>query len=119
MNILESVLTALRSLFTNKLRSVLTMLRIIIGVGSVIALMSIGRGAQASILSTYDRTGTNMLVVVPTSGDVGGMAGFSLTTPSLTLDDAKPLKRLMGLSPSRPPMKTSSRPAIRTKAALR
>ena len=46
----------------------LTMLGIIIGVGSVIALMSVGRGAQASILSTYDRLGTNMLAVVPTSG---------------------------------------------------
>jgi putative ABC transport system permease protein len=97
LNILESFITAIRSLFTNKLRSVLTMLGIIIGVGSVISLMSIGRGAQASILSTYDRLGTNMLAVVPTSGEAGGgMAGFSLTTPSLTLDDAKAIERAYG-----------------------
>jgi len=98
LNILESFVIAFRSLTTNKLRSVLTMLGIIIGVGSVIALMSIGRGAQASILSTYDRLGTNMLAIVPTSGDVGGMAGFSLTTPSLTLDDAKAIERAYGVT---------------------
>ena len=69
MNILESLIMAVRSLFTNKLRSVLTMLGIIIGVGSVIALMSIGRGAQASILRTYDRLGTNLLAIVPSSGE--------------------------------------------------
>jgi putative ABC transport system permease protein len=89
---------AIRSLFTNKLRSALTMLGIIIGVGSVIALMSIGRGAQASIISTYDRIGNNLLSVVPTSGEAGsGMAGFSLTTPSLTLDDAKAIENLYGV----------------------
>ena len=69
---------SIRSLFTNKLRSVLTMLGIIIGVGSVIALMSVGRGAQASILSTYDRLGTNMLSVVPTSGEGTAWRDFLL-----------------------------------------
>jgi putative ABC transport system permease protein len=89
MNILESFNMAIRSLFTNKLRSALTMLGIIIGVGSVISLMSIGRGAQSSIISTYDRIGNNLLAVVPSSGEAStGMAGFTLTTPSLTLDDA-------------------------------
>ena len=51
MNVWESIRISLRSLGANKLRSGLTMLGIIIGVGAVIALMSIGRGAQASILA--------------------------------------------------------------------
>ena len=99
MNIFESFNMAIRSLLTNKLRSALTMLGIIIGVGSVIALMSIGRGAQASIISTYDRIGNNLLAVVPTSGDASsGMAGFALTTPSLTLDDAKAIETAYGVT---------------------
>jgi putative ABC transport system permease protein len=98
VNILESFLIAARSIMANKLRSGLTMLGIIIGVASVIALMSVGRGAQASILSTYDRLGTNMLSVVPSSGEIGGMAGFSLTTPSLTLDDAKAIEKAYGVT---------------------
>lgn len=99
MNFLESFNMSVRSLLTNKLRSFLTMLGIIIGVGSVIALMSIGRGAQASILSTYDRLGTNMLVVVPSSGEAStGMAGFALTTPTLTLTDAEAIERAYGVT---------------------
>jgi putative ABC transport system permease protein len=99
MNILESFNMAIRSLFTNKLRSALTMLGIIIGVGSVISLMSIGRGAQSSIISTYDRIGNNLLAVVPSSGEAStGMAGFTLTTPSLTLDDAKAIENAYGVS---------------------
>jgi len=97
---------AIRSLFTNKLRSILTMLGIIIGVGSVIALMSIGRGAQASILSTYNRLGTNVLAVVPTSGEGTGMSGISFTTPSLTLDDATAIENAYGVEAIAPSNET-------------
>jgi putative ABC transport system permease protein len=97
LNIFESFNMAIRSLLTNKLRSVLTMLGIIIGVGSVIALMSVGRGAQASIISTYDRLGTNMLAIVPSSGE-SGMAGYSVTTPTLTLEDAKAIEKAYGVT---------------------
>jgi putative ABC transport system permease protein len=98
MNIIESFSMALRSLLTNKLRSALTMLGIIIGVGSVIALMSIGRGAQNTILSTYDRIGNNLIAVIPSSGDAGGMGSFAMTTPSLTLDDAEAIKNAYGVA---------------------
>ena len=97
MNIIESLLVALKSLFSNKLRSSLTMLGIIIGVGSVIALLSIGRGAQNSILSTYNQMGTNLLTIVPTSGETSGMMGFSLTTPTLTLKDSEAIERAYGV----------------------
>ncbi len=106
MNILESFVMAIRSLFTNKLRSILTMLGIIIGVGSVIALMSVGRGAQASILSTYNRLGTNVLAVVPTSGEGTGMSGISFTTPSLTLDDAAAIENAYGVEAIAPSNET-------------
>jgi putative ABC transport system permease protein len=99
MNILESFKMSIRSLLTNKLRSALTMLGIIIGVASVIALMSIGRGAQASILSTYDRIGNNLLAIIPSSGDSStGMAGFAFTTQSLSMADSKAIEGVYGVS---------------------
>ncbi len=94
MKLLESFVIALRSLSSNKLRSSLTMLGIIIGVGAVISLMSIGSGAQANITSTFEQMGTNLLTVIPSSGEGGGLAGMSYAfmTPTLTLDDAKALE---------------------------
>jgi putative ABC transport system permease protein len=113
LNILESVIIAVKSLFINKLRSVLTMLGIIIGVGSVIALMSIGRGAQASILRTYDRLGTNLLAIVPSSGEAStASGGISLTTPSLTLGDAKALEKAYGVEAIAPSNQTFARVSV-------
>jgi putative ABC transport system permease protein len=70
MNILESVRIALRALAANKLRATLTMLGIIIGVGAVIALMSLGQGVQASVEAQIQGVGANLLIV--TSGTFGG-----------------------------------------------
>ena len=70
MNILESVRIALRALAANKLRAILTMLGIIIGVGAVIALMSLGQGVQASVEEQIQGVGANLLIV--TSGTFGG-----------------------------------------------
>ena len=96
MKLIESLTIAIRSLLANKLRSALTMLGIIIGVGAVITLMSVGRGAQAAITSTFEQMGTNLLDVMPSSPEVGGMAGISpvFVTPTLTLDDANALERI-------------------------
>ncbi|MFC2018767.1 ABC transporter permease [Chloroflexota bacterium] len=96
MKFFESFIIALRSLVTNKLRSSLTMLGIIIGVGAVITLMSVGQGAQNSILSTYEQMGTNLLQVVSRSPDVTGLAALSpaFAPPNLTMDDAEALERL-------------------------
>ena len=65
MNFLENVRVALRALAANKLRSVLTMLGIIIGVGAVVALMAIGNGATASITSEVQGIGANLITVSP------------------------------------------------------
>ena len=96
MKFVESLAIAIRSLFANKLRSSLTMLGIIIGVGAVITLMSVGRGAQAAVTSTFEQMGSNLLSVMARSPEVGGIAGLSpvFVTPTLTLDDAKALERI-------------------------
>ena len=88
MNVWESIRISLRSLGANKLRSGLTMLGIIIGVGAVIALMSIGRGAQASILASIQANGTNLLYVTPGSSNQGGVNQGQGSAATLTLNDA-------------------------------
>ena len=65
MNFAENVRIALRALAANKLRSALTMLGIIIGVGAVVALMAIGTGATASITQQVQGIGSNVVVVFP------------------------------------------------------
>jgi putative ABC transport system permease protein len=99
VKLIECFAIAIRSLSANKLRSSLTMLGVIIGVGAVISLMSIGRGAQARIMSTFETMGTNLLNVIPSSSEAGGMIGMSYAfmTPSLTLDDAKALENIPGV----------------------
>ena len=62
-----TVQVALRAMFANKMRSMLTALGIIIGVGSVIALVSIGRGVNASITERIQSLGTNLLFIRPSS----------------------------------------------------
>ena len=65
MKFFESLRVAMRALTANKLRSVLTMLGIIIGVGAVIALMSIGRGVQKYVTDQFAGLGSNLLIIVP------------------------------------------------------
>jgi putative ABC transport system permease protein len=85
----ESFFIAIRSLFANKLRSALTMLGVIIGVGSVITLMSVGRGAEASITSTLEGMGTNLVYVASKTPGVEGLASMGMSAYSFTLSDAE------------------------------
>jgi putative ABC transport system permease protein len=70
MNFLSSAIISLESLFANKLRSALTILGIVIGVGAVIAMLSIGRGAQNTITGSIQDIGTNLLFVVSGGDEV-------------------------------------------------
>ncbi len=89
MYLLASVRIALRALRVNKLRSSLTMLGIIIGVGAVIAMVAIGSGAAARIQEQIASIGSNLLIVLPGTATSGGMRmGFG-STLTLTEDDAK------------------------------
>ena len=84
MNLSESLLTALDSLRSNKLRAALTMLGVIIGVAAVIALLSIGNGVSASINQEINAIGTNLILV---STDRDNSDGY----PTLTLSDVEAL----------------------------
>jgi putative ABC transport system permease protein len=88
VNLMESVRIALRSLSANKLRSTLTMLGIIIGVAAVIALMSIGRGAQHAIDSQITSMGTNLLFVSPGAVSSEGVRQAQGSAQTLTYEDA-------------------------------
>jgi putative ABC transport system permease protein len=89
-DLLENVRVALDGLLVNKLRSSLTMLGMVIGVGAVIALMSIGQGAQASITEQITSIGTNLLIVMPGRIEQeGGVRGASGSAASLTYEDAQ------------------------------
>jgi putative ABC transport system permease protein len=88
-DLLENVRVALDGLLVNKMRSALTMLGVIIGVGAVIALMSIGEGAQASITDQITSVGTNLLFVSPGASSMGGVRGASGSATTLTYADAE------------------------------
>ena len=88
MNILETVRMALRSIRANTLRSILTALGIIIGVGAVVALMGVGQGAQNQITSQITSTGTNLLTIVPGAVSSGGFRGAAGGAVTLTQEDA-------------------------------
>ncbi|ABA87627.1 ABC transporter, membrane protein [Syntrophotalea carbinolica DSM 2380] len=86
------VAVALRSLTRNRMRSLLTMLGIIIGVGSVIALVALGEGSQADIAAEIDSMGTNLIIVVPESADSHGVRGAAGSSTSLSLEDADAIR---------------------------
>ena len=83
-----TVQVALRAMFANKMRSILTALGIIIGVGAVIALVSIGRGVNASITERIQSLGSNLLFIRPGSFQQGGVASGAGERPTLTYGDA-------------------------------
>lgn len=93
MKLFEVLKIALHGLASNKMRSLLTMLGVIIGVGSVITLVSIGEGVKSSISSQIQGLGSNLILVTPG----GGKAGVNVSTLGavnrLTYDDALAVER--------------------------
>ena len=81
-----TVKLALRSLMANKLRSFLSMLGIIIGVGAVISMLALGAGAQARVMKQMSAMGTNLLLV--RSGQRGHRGVRTTTAQNLTVEDA-------------------------------
>ncbi|MBI4232861.1 MAG: ABC transporter permease, partial [Chloroflexi bacterium] len=90
MTPLDILRVATGALAANKLRSALTVLGIVIGITAVIALMSVGRGAQAAVTERIQGIGTNLLFVQPGQATEGGVRGTA-TLASLTLEDATAL----------------------------
>ena len=88
----ESVRIALTALLSNKLRSILTMLGIIIGVGAVIAMISIGMGVRQNVTNSIASLGSNMLIVTPGSTNSGGVRGAAGSNEKLKLEDSDAIK---------------------------
>jgi putative ABC transport system permease protein len=86
--ILDNARSAARALRANKLRTSLTMLGIIIGVGAVIAMVAVGSGAQARLAEQIQSLGTNLVVVTSSSTNVLGVRGGGGTRATLTDEDA-------------------------------
>lgn len=95
MNFLMIIRVAFRALVRNKMRAALTMLGIIIGVAAVIAMVSIGQGASASVQAQIESIGTNLLFVSAGSQNVGGVRGGigDNGTNTLTVEDLEAIKR--------------------------
>ncbi len=85
--------SALRILRRNPLRAGLTMLGIIIGIGAVVAMVSLGQGATASVQAEISNLGTNVLIIVPGATTVGGVRGGLGSISTLTVDDAEDIER--------------------------
>jgi ABC-type antimicrobial peptide transport system permease subunit len=89
MNLLTALWSALRALGTNWLRSMLTMLGIIIGVAAVITMIAIGGGAQARVEEQIKSLGTNIMLVLPGAQTTGGVRLGAQTGQTLTEEDAR------------------------------
>ena len=88
---MEIVKTALRSLLANRTRSILTMLGIIIGVGAVITMVAIGRGASSQVEGIMANFGENLIIVMPAPPNSSGARGAAGSGASLTLNDSDAL----------------------------
>ena len=99
MSILESLRTAATGLTTNKLRAALTMLCIIIGVGSVVALMSIGEGVEAMITGEIQGLGSNLIFVVADQPEDSTAPAYLTTADAAALADPFNVPAVVGVSP--------------------
>ena len=94
MSAVQIVRVALRSLLANKLRSGLTILGMIIGVGAVIALVAAGAGAQAQVTERFESLGSNLLVISPGYMFFRGVSQGAESAESLTNDDVEAIAQL-------------------------
>jgi len=93
MNAIAALRLALRALATNLLRSVLTMLGIIIGVAAVITMIAVGSGAQERVAEQMQSLGSNIMLVMPGTQTAGGARLGAQTGQNLTEDDAAAIAR--------------------------
>jgi putative ABC transport system permease protein len=93
MNAMAAMRSAWRALTTNLLRSVLTMLGIIIGVAAVITMIAVGAGAQERVAEQMKSLGSNIMLVLPGAQTAGGVRMGAQTGQNLTEDDATAIAR--------------------------
>ena len=97
MSILMTLRIALKALNRNKMRTVLTMLGMIIGVGAVITMVALGRGAQATIEEQVKSAGTNVININAGNFTQGGVRQGQGMSSSLTAEDATALRAVPGM----------------------
>ncbi|MFZ6181003.1 ABC transporter permease [Nannocystis pusilla] len=93
MNLFSTFRVAVLALLLNKMRSFLTVLGIIIGVGSVIAMVAIGEGAKAEVQRAFDKMGTNLLVIRSGSAQTSGVRGGAGSQPTLLWTDVDAIRK--------------------------
>jgi putative ABC transport system permease protein len=93
MNYLNLIKIAISALLRNKMRAFLTMLGVIIGVGSVITMLAIGQGSKKSIQDQVSSMGSNMLFIRPGSQAMGGVQLGNSSSQSLTLEDVDVIRK--------------------------
>ena len=93
INIPSTIKISFRALKVNKMRSALTMLGIIIGVGAVIAMIAIGTGASRRIAEQISKMGSNLLMILPGATTSGGVRMGSGSQPTLTMNDAEAIQK--------------------------
>ncbi|MEK7861901.1 MAG: ABC transporter permease [Chloroflexota bacterium] len=96
MKIYDSLRSALQSLITNKLRSSLTMLGVIIGVASVIAMVAVGNGASAQVQATILSLGSNLITITPQAATADTLRGAGAASQRLTESDMRALQEQLG-----------------------
>lgn len=104
---IESIFMAWGSILSNKMRSLLTMLGIIIGVAAVIALMSIGYGVQSDIENNISSLGSNTITVTPGTGRKPGIRPAAGSMQTLTYKDYLAIRNLPNISYAAPLVNTS------------
>ena len=114
MSALESLRIAMRALRVNKLRSVLTVLGIVVGVGAVVCMVSVGAGAQAEVSEKIRTLGANLLLVLPGAKNSGGARLESGTQPTLTEEDAASIRRELVDVQVAAPLLSRSMPLVAT-----
>ena len=97
MSIFMTLVIALKALSRNKMRTMLTMLGMIIGVGAVITMVALGKGAQSTIEAQVRAAGTNMITVMAGNFSQGGVRGGGGMATTLTVDDAQALRSVPGV----------------------
>jgi macrolide transport system ATP-binding/permease protein len=85
--------TATQAIWRNKMRSALTMLGVFIGVAALIAMVSVGQGANEAVRKQIERLGTNLVVVQPGAVTAGGLRGGFGSATTLTVADAQAIRR--------------------------
>ncbi len=111
MNVWQTLKVAFRAILRNKMRSLLTSLGIIIGVGAVIAMMAIGAGAKFQVEQAFAAMGTNLLIVQPGSSVASGVRGGYGSMPTLTYDDLEAVR-------SQVPSVRTAAPVLRSNQSL-